>query len=67
MLFSTVRDIDPFVGFFSEPPMPGALIGPTLACLIGKQFRSLKYGDRFWYENKSGQQALTDGKSLSSV
>ncbi|XP_033642488.1 lactoperoxidase-like [Asterias rubens] len=61
-IYSTVRDIDPFVGFFSEPPMPGALIGPTLACLIGKQFRSLKYGDRFWYENKSGQQALTDAQ-----
>ncbi|XP_038060614.1 lactoperoxidase-like isoform X2 [Patiria miniata] len=58
-IYSSVDDIDPFVGFFAELPCPGALVGPTLACLLGKQFSYLKQGDRFWYENTEGQQAFT--------
>lgn len=31
--------------------MPGAVVGPTLACLLGRQFHYLRRGDRYWYEN----------------
>ena len=43
-------DVDLFVGMLSEFKDEGSMVGPTLNCLIGIQFRDLKYGDRFWYE-----------------
>ncbi len=50
-----------------EEPLPGALVGETLACLIGLQFQKLKFGDRFWYENGLGEQAFTSGKINNTI
>lgn len=57
--YSHVDDIDLFVGLISERPSRGAIVGPTLACILGRQFQRLKFGDRFWYENAQGEQAFT--------
>ncbi|XP_067656764.1 thyroid peroxidase-like [Haliotis asinina] len=43
-------DVDVFPGAVSERPVPGGIVGPTFACLIGRQFGLIKKGDRFWYE-----------------
>ncbi|XP_066289159.1 uncharacterized protein [Branchiostoma lanceolatum] len=53
-LYSHVDDIDVFVGGLAEASVPGGVVGPTFACLIGLQFQDLRKGDRFWFEN-SGQ------------
>ncbi|KAL4231391.1 hypothetical protein ACF0H5_008970 [Mactra antiquata] len=53
-LYSIYRhpdDIDVFAGGLSEEPVEGGVVGPLFACLIGQQFYTLKYGDRFFYEN----------------
>lgn len=45
-LYGTVQNIDVWVGGISEPALPGGRVGPLLACLLAKQFRSLREGDR---------------------
>ncbi|XP_019615365.1 PREDICTED: uncharacterized protein LOC109463095 [Branchiostoma belcheri] len=51
-LYSHVDDIDVFVGGLAEESVPGGVVGPTFACLIGLQFQALRKGDRFWFENR---------------
>ncbi|XP_014256496.1 uncharacterized protein LOC106670552 [Cimex lectularius] len=50
-LYSDVSQIDLLIGGMLESPLHGALVGPTFACLLSKQFNLLKVHDRFWYEN----------------
>ncbi|PIK36697.1 ovoperoxidase [Apostichopus japonicus] len=58
-LYSNVDKIDIFVGYIAENPKKGALVGETAACVLGKQFHNLKYGDRYWYENTERKGSLT--------
>ena len=55
-------DIDIFAGALSEQPVFGGLVGPTNACILGNQFRRLKIGDRFFYENPFQNTGFTLGK-----
>ncbi|XP_048468329.1 lactoperoxidase-like [Rhincodon typus] len=62
-LYGSPDNIDVWVGGISEPFMEGGRVGPLFACLIGQQFKNLRDGDRFWWQNKgvftaNQQQAL---------
>ncbi|KAK7076494.1 hypothetical protein SK128_009108, partial [Halocaridina rubra] len=52
-------DIDLWSGGVSERPLPGSMVGATFSCLIGLTFKELRYGDRFWYENRGYPSSFT--------
>uniref|UniRef100_A0A8D1AZ72 Myeloperoxidase n=1 Tax=Sus scrofa TaxID=9823 RepID=A0A8D1AZ72_PIG len=61
--YGTPANIDIWMGGVAEPLNRKGRVGPLLACLIGTQFRKLRDGDRFWWQNKGvfskqQQQAL---------
>jgi hypothetical protein len=49
--YASVDDVDVWVGGLAEDPAPGAMVGPLFRRIIADQFRRLRDGDRFWYEN----------------
>jgi len=53
-------DVDLFPGLLAENKLPGAIVGPTLACMIGLQFRYLRSCDRFWYESPDPMVRFTE-------
>ena len=46
-VYTNVEDIDAFTGAISEIPVSGGLVGPTVACILGLQFKNLITGDRY--------------------
>ncbi|XP_044146925.1 thyroid peroxidase [Bufo gargarizans] len=70
-LYGHPDNIDVWLGGLVEDLLPGGRTGPLFACLIGVQFRALRDGDRFWYENSnvftSKQKADLEKHSLSRV
>jgi hypothetical protein len=57
-MFGSVNDIDAWVGALCEDLVPGASVGSLVAAALGEQFRRLRDGDRFWYENDPELAAL---------
>ena len=63
--FSDVNDIDVFTGIMIEPLSKPAIVGPTIACILSRQFHALKYGDRFYFESIGNPNGFTQGISFS--
>ncbi|CAL8356561.1 unnamed protein product [Lota lota] len=65
-LYGTSGNIDVWVGAISEPALPGGRVGPLLSCLLARQFRALRDGDRFWWE-REGVFTAAQRKHLKSA
>ena len=44
-----------------ENPVDDALVGATFRCLIGDTLGRLRFGDRFFYDNKGQAGSFTIG------
>lgn len=50
-VYNDVNKIDPWVGFLAEDHMESALFGETVMAIMARQFKALRDGDRYYYEN----------------
>ena len=68
-VYADVDSIDPWVGLLAEDHAPGAMVGPTLAMILGDQFQRLRTADRFWYESylPADLIALVEAQTLSAI
>ena len=41
-LYANPEDMDLWTAGISERPLPGSMVGPTFACIIGKQFHNFR-------------------------
>lgn len=51
-VYEKVDDIDLMLGGVAEKNVRGGAVGATFACIIGEQFKRIKFGDRFFYTHK---------------
>ncbi len=58
-VYASPDDLDLWSAGISETALPGSMVGPTLACIVGRQFHNLRVGDRFWYENGGWPSSFT--------
>ena len=54
-VYSRAEEVDLLTGGLAETPLAGAMVGPTLACILGKQFNALLFGDRFFFSHSGGE------------
>ncbi len=52
-MYSSIDDIDPWVGMLAEDYMPGAMFGSTIMAIMEDQFTRLRDGDKFFFEADS--------------
>ena len=50
--YGSIDNVDLFMGGLAEAHAPGAVVGPTFQAIIGDQFRRLRAGDRFFWNNE---------------
>ena len=65
--YGTLETVDLWVGGLAEQKVSGGLVGATFACIFAKTFRSVRDGDRFYYENSDSTLALFNAQQRSAI
>lgn len=66
-VYSSVDDIDLFIGGISETKVEGSYVGPTFQCILADQFLKLKRGDRHFYDLGGQSSSFTEGMISNDV
>lgn len=69
-LYGNVDRVDAWVGILAEDPLPGSSVGPTTDAVLTDQFRRLRDGDRFWYQNdrfEPRERAMIEATTLAEL
>ncbi|XP_054708998.1 uncharacterized protein LOC129218700 isoform X2 [Uloborus diversus] len=59
-VYESIDDIDLIPGALAENHVGGSHLGPTYLCIIGRQFKKTRKGDRFWFENRNQAGSFTE-------
>jgi peroxidase len=51
-VYGSIDKVDLFIGGLAEKHAAGAIVGPTFQAIIADQFRALRAGDRFFWQNQ---------------
>ena len=68
-VYTSVYDVDAWVGGLAEDHVPGAMVGETFFTVLRDQFERLRDGDRFWHESYLPPDLLrlVRGQTLAQV
>ncbi|XP_014475655.1 PREDICTED: peroxidase-like [Dinoponera quadriceps] len=59
MLYASPDDVELTVGGSLEKHITGTLAGPTILCIMTRQFQQTRMGDRYWFETEDPELAFT--------
>ncbi|XP_037082996.1 chorion peroxidase-like [Pollicipes pollicipes] len=59
-VYSSPYDIDLYIGGLTEKSKLGAVVGETFQCIIGQQFFTLRYADRFFFDHAEQPHSFTE-------
>ncbi|MGB0845905.1 MAG: peroxidase family protein, partial [Thiolinea sp.] len=68
-VYSSVNDIDMWIGGLSEDPVEGSHVGELFHTIMVEQFEALRDGDRYWYTLTltDEEQELIEGLTLAQI
>ncbi|MDX9910521.1 MAG: peroxidase family protein [Phycisphaerales bacterium] len=63
--YTSVENIDLWVGLLAEDHLPGASVGEGLAAIMIDQFTRLRDGDRYWFENVMSPEEIAEVRATT--
>jgi peroxidase len=68
-VYSTVDEVDLWVGGLSEDPLEGSQLGLLFHSIVSDQFKALRDGDRFWYtlHLNTQERAMVESLNLADI
>lgn len=56
-IYGHAKNVEGYIGMICEKPLPGAVVGPTAACILQRQYQNLREGDRWFFDRNGFSEA----------
>jgi hypothetical protein len=66
-VYGDISNVDLFMGGLAERHAPRAVVGPTFQAIIAEQFRAMRAGDRFYWQNQGFNSDLAQTISNTTL